>query len=147
MSEEYRDPTKELEDQMRAADELIKSLEVEVEDLRRDLERASGALRAAREEVRTRGQALENLEESEHARATATEEARALQEELIELRQQSADEQLRLRNQHIAEMATLREELEELKRTEVAAAQANGKIATLREESRKERAALETRHK
>lgn len=30
MSEEYRDPTKELEDQMRAADELIKSMEVEV---------------------------------------------------------------------------------------------------------------------
>ena len=146
MSEEYRDPTKELEDQMRAADELIKSLEVEVEDLRRDLERASGALRAAREEVTTRGQALEDLEESEHARATATEEARALREELIELRQQSADLQLRLRNQHIAEMAALREELEELKRTEVAAAQADGKIATLREESRKERAALEARH-
>ena len=146
MSEEYRDP-KELEDQMRAADELIKSLEVEVEDLRRDLERAGGALRTAREEVTTRGQALEDLEESERARTTATEEARAYQEELVELRQQSADGQLRLRNQHIVEMAALREEFEELRRTEVAAAQSDGKIATLREESRKERAALEERHK
>jgi hypothetical protein len=147
MSEEYRDPTKELEDQMRAADELIKSLEVEVEDLRRDLEQASGALRAARKEVTTRGQALEDLEESEQARASAAEEAQVLREDLTELRQRSADEQLRLRNQHIAEMAALREELEELKRTEVATAQADNKIANLREESHKERAALEARHK
>lgn len=80
---------------MRAADELIKSLEVEVEDLRRDLERAGGALRAAREEVVTRGQALEDLEESESSRAAAMEEARALQEELLDLRQRSADSTLR----------------------------------------------------
>lgn len=144
MSEEYRDPTKELEDQMRAADELIKSLEVEVEDLRRDLEQASEALRAAREEVTTRGQ---DLEESERARTTATEEAQALREELVELRRQSADEQLRLRNEHIAEMAALREEFENFRHTEFAAAQSDSKIATLREESRKERAALEERHK
>src|SRR3712207_4144702 len=145
MSEEYRDPTKELEDQMRAADELIKSLEVEVEDLRRDLEQASDALRVAREEVTARGQALEDLEESEQARLTATEEARALREQLTQLRQQNADEQQRLRNQHIAEIATLREELEGLEHTEAAAAQADDKIATLREESRKERAVLEAR--
>ena len=75
------------------------------------------------------------------------EEARALQEELLDLRQRSADEQLHLRNRHIAEMAALREELEKLRRTEIAAAESNGKIGTLREEFRKERSVIEERHK
>src|SRR5436309_1575506 len=81
---------------------LIEGLESEVTDLRRDLERASAALRASREEVAGRGQALEDLEASEKARVAAEEEVQSLWAELNELRQRSADEQLRLRNEHVA---------------------------------------------
>ena len=115
MSEEYRDPAQELEDQMRAADELIKSLEEEVSELRRDLDQAGAALRTSREEVAARTQAVEDFEESERSRAAAEEEVRALRKELMDLRQQSADELLALRNKHIAEVAALREELDRLR--------------------------------
>lgn len=145
MSEQHRDPVRELEDQMRAADALIESLEAEVVDLRRDLERASAALRTSREEVAVRGQALEDLEESERARTAAEEEVRTLQAELNELRQHSADEQIRLRNEHTASTAALREKLAEKRRADLTAAESE-KIAALREEFRKERAVLEKRH-
>ena len=62
---------------MRAADELIRSLEEEVVELRRDLDQAGAALRASREEVAARGQAVEGFEESERSRVAAEEEARA----------------------------------------------------------------------
>lgn len=117
MNEEYRDPARELEDQMRAADELIKSLEEEVVELRRDLDQAGAALRASREEVAARGQAVEGFEESERSRVAAEEEARAL-----------------------------REELERLRDAKLTAVEAEGKISALREEYRKELAALEERH-
>ncbi|MDQ3304048.1 MAG: hypothetical protein M3518_11975, partial [Actinomycetota bacterium] len=112
MNEKQGDPGQEFEDQMRAADALIESLEAEVGDLRRDLERAGAALRASRQDVTARGQTLEELEQSEKARVAAEEEVRSLWAELSELRQSSADEQLRLRNEHIANMAALREDLE-----------------------------------
>ena len=124
MSEEYRDPAQELEDQMRAADELIKSLEEEVSELRRDLDQAGAALRTSREEVAARTQAVEDFEESERSRAAAEEEVRALRKELMDLTHQSADELLALRNQHIAEVAALREELDRLRDAEATAAEA-----------------------
>ncbi|MBD0355969.1 MAG: hypothetical protein ICV57_02180 [Rubrobacter sp.] len=147
MSEERRDPVRELEDQMRAADNLIRSLEEEVVDLRRDLEQAGEALRAAQEEMAARSRAFEELEESRRALVAAEEEARSLRAELGDLKQKSADEQLRLRNEHIAGLAALRAELEEQRRAEVAAAESEGKIGALREAFRKERAALEEGHK
>ncbi len=146
MSEEYRDPVHQLEDQMKAADALIESLEGEVAGLRQDLERAGAALRASREEMSARGQALEDLDQSEQARTAAGEEVSALRAELAEQRQRSADEQLRLRNEHIAATAALRAQLEEQRRDEVASAEPEGKISALREEFRKERAAFEERH-
>ncbi|MCA1730331.1 MAG: hypothetical protein LC751_13240 [Actinobacteria bacterium] len=146
MNEKQRDPAQEFEDQMRAADALIESLESEVTDLRRDLERASAALRASREEVSGQGQALEDLEASEKARVTAEEEIQSLWAELNELRQRTADEQLRLRNEHIARMAALREDLEEQRHAEMAAVESEGKVSALREEFRKEKAILEERH-
>ncbi|MDQ4083902.1 MAG: hypothetical protein M3117_05850 [Actinomycetota bacterium] len=112
VSEERRDPVRELEDQMRAADGLIRSLEEEVVDLRRDLEQAGEALRAAQEEMAARGRAFEELEESRRALVAAEEEARSLRAELGDLKQKNADEQLRLRNEHIAGLAALRAELE-----------------------------------
>src|SRR5215208_5760864 len=146
VSEEHRDPAQELEDQMRAADKLIKRLEEEVSELRRDLDQAGAALRTSREEVAARTQAVEDFEESERSRAAAEEEVRALRKELMDLRQQSADELLALRNQHIAEVAALREELDRLRDAEATAAEAESKVSALREEYRKERATLEERH-
>ena len=145
--EEYRDPTRESEDQVRSADELIKSLQGEVAELRRDLERASAALRASRKEVSVCGTALEDLKESERLRAAAEEKVQTLSEELGDLRQRNADEQLRLRNKYIADIANLRSELDEQRRADVAAAESEGKIGALREEFRKERATLEESHK
>lgn len=147
MMGEHRDPARELEDQMRAADDIIESLEAEVADLRQDLERASAALRASREEVSARGTALEDLQESERLRAAAEEESRVLHEQLTRLREESADEQLKLRNQHIESIAALRKSLEEQRRADVEGATSEGKISDLREEYRKERSAAEERHK
>src|SRR5215218_5668888 len=147
VSDEYRDPIRELEDQMLAADALIESLESEVADLRRELGRASEALRAAQEEVASRGRAFEDLEESKQSREEAEEQLRALRAELVTLRQQSADEQVRLRKEHAAAMAALQEELEEQRRTDIVADESEDKIGALREEFRKERAALEESHR
>src|SRR5918992_4640700 len=85
MSEEYRDPVRELEDQMRAADALIESLENEIVDLRLELEQAGEALRAAQEGVAARGRDLEGLEESERLRAAAEEQVRTVRAELLAL--------------------------------------------------------------
>ncbi len=132
---------------MRAADALIESLEREVADLRRELARASEALRAAQEEVAARGRAFEGLEENEHSWEAAEEQVRALRSELVALRKQSADEQLRLRNEHMAAITALQEELEEQRNAGTPAAKSEGKINALREEFRKERAALEASHR
>lgn len=132
---------------MRAADALIESLETEVEELRADLENAGGALRAAQEEVAARGTAVEEAGGLREALLAAEEEARALREDVTRLRGEATDEQLRLRNEHIASMAALREELEEQRRVEVAEATSESKVANLREEFRKERVAAEERHK
>src|SRR5436305_10703037 len=82
MNEEYRDPIRELEDQMQAAGSLIESLEGEVMNLRRDLERAGEALEVAQKEMATRGQTLEELENNKRSRAAAEEEVQMLRAEL-----------------------------------------------------------------
>ena len=117
MNEEYLNPIRELEDQMQAADALIESLESEVMNLRRDLERAGEALQAAQEEVTARGRTLEDLEESRRLRAAAEEEARVLRAELKRRTEAGAVEP------------------------------EESKISALREEFRKERTTLEERHK
>src|SRR5918998_6779718 len=98
MSGESRNPTEELADQLEAADSLIESLEGEVANLRVDLERATVALKAAQEEVAARGRALARRQTSPKDDDESVVE---LREELSRLRMESADEQLRLRNEHI----------------------------------------------
>ena len=144
MSGEARDPAAELESQMEAAGELIENLEGEVADLRRDLEEARQALRAAQGEVAARER---TLQESGHAREAAQSEASNLRDTLSNLRAQSADEQLALRNQHIKDLAALREELEEQRRADVEAAGSGERFAALRDEFRREREATEERHR
>src|SRR5215203_6472669 len=117
---------------MRAADELIMSLEEELSELRRDPDQAGAALRTSREEVAARTQAVEDFEESERSRVAAKEEVRALRKEIMDLRQQSANELLALRNQHIAEATALREELDRLRDAEAMAAEAESKVSALR---------------
>ena len=141
------DPARELEEQMRAADALIESLESEVTELRRDLDHASVALRKAQEEISARGDSLGETERLQRDLEAARAEAYSLRGELTDLRQEYADEQLRLSNEHISGMAALREELEEQRRADVEAASSGGKVGALREELRKERTALEERHK
>ncbi|CAN5257766.1 hypothetical protein BH24ACT19_BH24ACT19_10360 [soil metagenome] len=143
---EYRDPLLQFEEHMRAADDLIESFEGEVAELRRDLEEARGALQVAHQEMAARGRALEGLSTEDLSRAAAEEEVRKLRAEISAVRQQNADEQLRMSNKHIADMDALRRDLEEQRRAEVAAAESESKIGALREEFRKERAALEERH-
>lgn len=96
----------EFEGQMEEADSLIKSLEEEVESLRADLDQASVALRTARQEISAREQALE---EYYLARKEAERQARSVQDAMGDLRIQNSDEQLQLRNQHIAELARMQD--------------------------------------
>ena len=91
---------------MEAADSLIKSLEEEVEGLRQDLTQASEALRIARQEVSARER---SLEEQDLSRREAEQQARSLRDFVSNLRMQNSDEQLRLRNQHIAELAQMQD--------------------------------------
>ena len=107
MSGESGDPAERLAGQLEAADSLIESLETEVASLRVDLERATVALKAAREEVAARERALK---ERQAGTADPGEEERPLQDELSRLRMESADEQLRLRNEHINDTAAMRRE-------------------------------------
>ena len=138
-----RDPFGELESQMQAAGELIEGLEVEVAGLRRDLEEAGEALRAARAEVSAREKALE---ETGNQREFAEEEILRLRDELADLRSQHTDEQLRLRNAHIREVAELRQSMEEQRVADLEAAGADERVNTLKEEIRREREATEERH-
>ena len=143
VSEEPRAAAEELAKGMEAAGALIESLEEEVANLRRDLEQASVALKAAQEEVSARGRALE---EPERARAGAERRLEELRAELSELRTRHSDEQLKLRNEHINELADLRRALEEQRRADVEAATSEERVATLKEEFRREREALMQRH-
>ncbi|HZG63542.1 MAG TPA: hypothetical protein VEY13_08520, partial [Rubrobacteraceae bacterium] len=63
-----RDPLLQFEEHMRAADELIDSLEGEVVELRRDLEEARGTLQVAQQEMAARSRALEDLNEEDRSR-------------------------------------------------------------------------------
>ena len=144
MSEDPRDEAAGLAEGMEAAGALIESLEQEVADLRSDLEQASAALKAAQEEVTSRAG---GLEEKEQARLEAEKEVEDLRAEISSLKQHHSDEQLRLSNEHINELAEVRRRLEEQRRTEVDAASSGDRIDTLREEFRREREALEERYK
>ena len=144
MNGEPRDQVGELAKGMEAAGALIESLEEEVANLRRDLEQASVALKAAQEEVSARGRALE---ERERTRAEAERKVEDLRAELGELRARHSDEQLNLRNQHITELAGLRRNLEDQRRVDVEAASSEERVATLKEEFRREREALGQRHR
>jgi len=141
-----RYPLLQFEEHMRTADDLIESLEGEVVELRRDLEEARGALQVAQKEMAARGRALEGLSTEDRSRVAVEEEVRKLRTEISAVHQQNADEQLRMSNKHIADTDALRRDLEEQRRAEVAAAESDSKIGALREEFRKERAALEERH-
>jgi chromosome segregation ATPase len=144
MNGEPRDQVGELAKGMEAAGALIESLEEEVANLRRDLEQASVALKAAQEEVSARGRALE---ERERTRAEAERKVEDLRAELGDLRARHSDEQLKLRNQHISEFAGLRRKLEDQRRVDVEAASSEERVATLKEEFRREREALGQRHR
>jgi chromosome segregation ATPase len=128
---------------MEAAGALIESLEEEVANLRRDLEQASVALRAAQEEVSARERALE---EKDHARSEAEKMLENLQGEIGVLKTWQANEQLRLRNEHTSEISDLRRKLEEQRRADLEAASSEERVATLKEEFRREREALEQSH-
>jgi hypothetical protein len=143
VSGEPRNQVEKLAKGMEAAEALIESLEEEVANLRRDLEQASVALKAAQEEVSARGRALE---EQERTRAEAERKAETLRAELTQLRNQHSDEQFRLRTEHINELAELRRKLEEQRRADVEAVSSEERVATLKEEFRREREALEQRH-
>jgi hypothetical protein len=143
VSGEPRDPVAELAKGMEAAGALIESLEDEVANLRRDLEKASVALKAAQEEVSAREHALE---EKNVVQAEANREVDNLRAEISELRSRHADEQLKLRNEHINELAELRRKLDEQRRADLEAAVATERVTALQEEFRLEREALEKRH-
>ena len=110
MSDDPRDKAAALAEGMEAAGALIESLEQEVADLRSDLEEASAALKAAQEEVSSRAA---DLEEKERASAEAQREVEDLRAEISSLKQRHSDEQLRLSNEHISELAEVRETLED----------------------------------
>ena len=128
---------------MEAAGALIESLEEEVANLRRDLEQASVALRTAQEEVSARGHALE---EKDRACSAAEKTVEDLRTEIDVLKTRHSNEQLRLRNEHAGEIADLRRQLEAQRRADAEAASSQQRVATLNEEFRREREALEQRH-
>lgn len=136
-----------VEERMSAADELIESLEAEVSELRGDLAGATEALAAAQREVAARGRAVEDTaESSERSEAELQEEIRVLREMASDLRNRHADEQLRLRNDHINELANLRANLEEQRRADLASSGSEERIENLREEFRREREAIQEQH-
>ncbi len=141
MTEDPRDPAADLAEGMEAAGALIESLEQEVESLRSDLEGASAALKAAQEEVSSRADVLQ---EGERARLETEREAEELRAHISTLKQQHSDEQLRLGNEHINELARVRRELEEQRRADVDAASSDTRLDTIKEEFRRERDAMES---
>jgi chromosome segregation ATPase len=144
MSEDPRDPAAGLAEGMEAAGALIESLEQEVASLRNDLEEASEALKAAQQEVASRAGALE---EKERARVEAEREVEDLRAEISSLKQKHSDEQLRLSNEHINELAEVRRRLEEQRLVDLDAASSDARLDTIKEELRREREALEARYR
>jgi hypothetical protein len=143
MTEDPRDPAAGLAEGMEAAGALIESLEQEVASLRGDLEGASEALKAAQEEVAASAGALE---EKERARVGAERELEVLRTEISTLKQRHSDEQLRMSNEHINELARVRQKFEEQRQADVDAAASEAGLDTLKEEFRREREALEARY-
>jgi hypothetical protein len=144
MSEDPKDPMAGFEEGMEAAGALIESLEGEVESLRGDLEEAYVALKAAQEEVSARA---EELEDKERARVEAEQGVDDLRVEISALKQRHSDEQLRLSNEHIKEVARVRRTLEEQRLADVDAASSDDRVDAIKEEFRREREALEARYK
>ncbi len=144
MSEEPNDRIDELEDQMEAAGALIQSLEEEVESLRRDLEQASVALRTAQQEVSARERALE---ERDQARIRAEQKAQALRDAMTELRIQNSDEQLKLRNEHIAELARMQDRFGAQRIADMERSFSGAEAAALKEEYDRDIRDLEQRHR
>ena len=133
MSERREDATAGLASGLEAAGALIESLEEEAAGLRRDLESATAALRSAQEEI--------------SSRADAEGEAAGLRAEISDLKRRHSDEQLRMSNEHIAEVAAVRRMLEEQRRADVEAASSQTRVKELKEEFAHERAATEERHR
>jgi chromosome segregation ATPase len=129
---------------MEAAGALIESLEGEVESLRTDLEEAYVALKTAQEEVSSRAG---ELEEKERARVEADQKVEDLRAEISSLKQWHSDEQLRLSNEHINELAELRRRLEEQRLADVDAASTDSRVEAIKEEFQRDREALEDRYK
>src|SRR5215204_5218986 len=108
------------------------------------MEAAAAALKAAQEEVSSRAEALE---EKEKARVEAEGKIEDLRAEISALKQQHSDEQLRLSNEHINEIAEVRRKLEEQRRNDEDAASSGTRVDTIKEEFRREREALEARYR
>ena len=144
MSEDPRDPLAGLAEGMEAAGALIESLEGEVESLRTDLEEAYAALTAAQEEVSSRA---DELEEKERVRVEADRKVEDLRAEISSLKQRHSDEQLRLSNEHINELAEVRRRLEEQRLADVDAASTDSRVENIKEEFRRDREAVEARYR
>jgi chromosome segregation ATPase len=144
MSEDPRDPLAGLAEGMEAAGALIESLEGEVESLRTDLEEAHAALKVAQEEVSSRA---DELEEKERARNESDRKVEDMRAELSSLKQRHSDEQLRLSNEHINELAEVRQRLEEQRVADVDAASTDSRVEDIKKEFRRDREALEARYR
>jgi chromosome segregation ATPase len=145
VDEDPRRTVVELAKGMEAAGALIESLEEEAANLRRDLERATATLRTAQVEVASSAGMLE-VGGRARARARAQRELEALRAENSDLKRRHSDEQLRLSNEHINELAAVRRRLEEQRRLDVETASSETRLDDLKEEFRREREALEVRH-
>ncbi|MGB3682037.1 MAG: hypothetical protein WA990_06070, partial [Rubrobacteraceae bacterium] len=144
MTEEPDHRIDELERQMEAANSLIESLEEEVEGLRQALEEASLALRMARQEVSAREHALE---ERDLARAQAEQKARELSETVTGLQSRNSDEQLQLRNQHIAELSKMQDRFGAQRIAELGRSFSGEDAAALKDEYRRDLQDVERRHR
>lgn len=133
MREGQEDQAAGLASSLEAAGALIESLEEEVAGLRRDLDAATTALRAAQDQVGGRADTGREVEE--------------LRAEISALKSRHSDEQLRMSNEHINEVANVRRVLEEQRRADVAAAASETRVGALKEEFARERAALQDLHK
>ncbi len=142
MDEDSRRTVAELAKGMEAAGALIESLEEEAANLRHDLGRATATLRTAQVEVASSAGMLEEGERPDPERR----ELDALRAENSDLKRRHSDEQLRLSNEHINELAAVRRRLEEQRRLDVEATSSETRLDDLKEEFRREREALKVRH-